>query len=112
MTFPLAVFPVIFPCLYYVTHADLRYRHPIDPVLCLLTAIAVASAWNLLAREGHTEAGEDTRTEMARPLKRFSERTELKHYFPAYPSLSSGLSPSYSTDVRALKLLQTGFRRN
>jgi hypothetical protein len=50
MTFPLAVFPVIYPCLYYVTHADLRYRHPIDPVLCLLTAIAVTSAWNLLAR--------------------------------------------------------------
>ena len=49
MTFPLAVFPVIFPCLYYITHADLRYRHPIDPVLCLLTAIAVASTWNLLA---------------------------------------------------------------
>jgi hypothetical protein len=40
--FPLAVFPVIFPCLYYVTHADLRYRHPIDPVVLLLTAIFVA----------------------------------------------------------------------
>lgn len=44
--FPLAMFPLIFPCLYYVTHADLRYRHPIDPVLCLLTAIALASAWS------------------------------------------------------------------
>ena len=40
--FPLAVFPVIFPCLYYVTHADLRYRHPIDPIVLLLTAIFVA----------------------------------------------------------------------
>jgi hypothetical protein len=40
MVFPLAVFPVIFPCLYYVTHADLRYRHPIDPLICLLTAMA------------------------------------------------------------------------
>ena len=44
--FPLAVFPVIFPCLYYLTHADLRYRHPIDPVVLLLTVIAVAGAWN------------------------------------------------------------------
>jgi Dolichyl-phosphate-mannose-protein mannosyltransferase len=43
--FPLAVFPVIFPCLYYVTHADLRYRHPIDPIVLLLTALAVAEAW-------------------------------------------------------------------
>jgi hypothetical protein len=40
--FPLAVFPVIFPCLYYLTHADLRYRHPIDPVVLLLAAIFLA----------------------------------------------------------------------
>ena len=37
----LAAFPVAFPLLYYVTHADLRYRHPIDPVVLLLTAVAV-----------------------------------------------------------------------
>lgn len=42
--FPLAVFPAVFPCLYYVTHADLRYRHPIDPIVLLLTTIAVAEA--------------------------------------------------------------------
>jgi hypothetical protein len=46
--FPLAVFPVIFPCLYYLTHADLRYRHPIDPIVLLLTAAAVAGVWNML----------------------------------------------------------------
>jgi hypothetical protein len=57
-TFPLAAFPVIFPCLYYVTHADLRYRHPIDPVLCLLTAIAAPSVWELVRVKGHREAGE------------------------------------------------------
>ncbi len=38
---PLAAFPVLFPFLYYVTHTSLRYRHPIDPVVLLLTAIAV-----------------------------------------------------------------------
>jgi hypothetical protein len=57
MTFPLAVFPVIFPALYYVTHADLRYRHPIDAVLCLLTAIAATSAWELVRAREHTGAG-------------------------------------------------------
>jgi 4-amino-4-deoxy-L-arabinose transferase-like glycosyltransferase len=57
MTFPLAVFPVVYPCLYYVTHADLRYRHPIDPALCLLTAIAAASAWELAGAKGRTGAG-------------------------------------------------------
>ncbi len=36
-SFRLSIFPVIFPCLYYLTHADLRYRHPIDPIVLLLT---------------------------------------------------------------------------
>ena len=43
--FPLAVFPVIFPLLYYVTHTSLRYRHPIDPIVLLLTAVAAAELW-------------------------------------------------------------------
>lgn len=41
--FPLAAYPVVFPWLYYITHSNLRYRHPIDPVVLLLTAIAVRS---------------------------------------------------------------------
>jgi 4-amino-4-deoxy-L-arabinose transferase-like glycosyltransferase len=48
IVFPLAVFPVVFPCLYYLTHADLRYRHPIDPVVLLLTAIGV---WGLVRKD-------------------------------------------------------------
>jgi hypothetical protein len=42
-TFALAVFPLIFPLLYYITHTSLRYRHPIDPVVLLLTAIAAGA---------------------------------------------------------------------
>ena len=41
--FPLAVFPVLFPFVYYVTHPSLRYRHPIDPVLIFLTVFAAAA---------------------------------------------------------------------
>jgi hypothetical protein len=37
---PMAVFPIVFPFLYYVTHTSLRYRHPIDPIVLLLTALA------------------------------------------------------------------------
>ncbi len=40
---PLAAFPVVFPFLYYVTHTSLRYRHPIDPIVLLLTSIAVGA---------------------------------------------------------------------
>jgi Dolichyl-phosphate-mannose-protein mannosyltransferase len=41
--FPLAVFPVLFPLVYYVTHPSLRYRHPIDPVLIFLAVFGVAA---------------------------------------------------------------------
>jgi hypothetical protein len=34
----------VFPVVYYLTHASLRYRHPIDPIIMLLTAVAIAAA--------------------------------------------------------------------
>lgn len=40
---PVAAFPLFFPILYYVTHTSLRYRHPIDPVVLLLTTIAMGA---------------------------------------------------------------------
>ncbi len=47
--FPLAVYPLIFPFLYYVTHTSLRYRHPIDPVVLLLTAIAAGTLMEVVS---------------------------------------------------------------
>jgi hypothetical protein len=41
--FPLAVYPLVFPLVYYVTHTSLRYRHPLDPIVLLLTAVSVVS---------------------------------------------------------------------
>ena len=43
--FPLAIYPVIFPFLYYITHTSLRYRHPIEPEILLLTAIACCAVF-------------------------------------------------------------------
>jgi len=37
----LSAFPLVFPLLYYLTHTSLRYRHPIDPVVLLLAAVAI-----------------------------------------------------------------------
>jgi 4-amino-4-deoxy-L-arabinose transferase-like glycosyltransferase len=34
---------VIFPCLYYLTHVEARYRHPIEPFLTILTAYAAVT---------------------------------------------------------------------
>jgi hypothetical protein len=57
-TFPLAIFPLIFPFLYYVTHTSLRYRHPIDPILLLLNAIAIgALVQGIVRRQEVVEAG-------------------------------------------------------
>jgi Dolichyl-phosphate-mannose-protein mannosyltransferase len=39
---PLLAFPLFFPIVYYLTHASLRYRHPIDPILFLLAAASIA----------------------------------------------------------------------
>lgn len=40
--FPVAVLPVVFPFAFYLTQALLRYRHPIDPIVMVLTALALA----------------------------------------------------------------------
>lgn len=41
---PLAAGPVVFPLAYYMTLALPRYRHPIDPALLLLLAMAIKKA--------------------------------------------------------------------
>lgn len=41
MAVPLALFPLIFPIIYYVTHPSRRYRHPIDPIMITMAAIAI-----------------------------------------------------------------------
>jgi hypothetical protein len=47
--FPIAMFPLVFPIVYYVTHSSLRYRHPIDPMMVILTAFAFANAIGAIA---------------------------------------------------------------
>jgi hypothetical protein len=39
---PVAVFPVIFPLTFYIAHTSLRHRHPCDPIVALLIAVAIA----------------------------------------------------------------------
>jgi 4-amino-4-deoxy-L-arabinose transferase-like glycosyltransferase len=39
--FPVAVFPVIYPCAFYLTLSLPRYRLPIDPVVMLLCAVCL-----------------------------------------------------------------------
>lgn len=38
--FPIAIVPIVYPLVSYVSVASARYRHPIDPVILLLTAIS------------------------------------------------------------------------
>jgi hypothetical protein len=52
---PLALFPLLFPIVYYLTHPARRYRHPIDPVLIVLTAFVVTYPLRLLASRRASE---------------------------------------------------------
>jgi hypothetical protein len=54
--FPLAVYPVVFPLVYYITHTSLRYRHPLDPVVLLLAAVAVVVLTRGELRESEPES--------------------------------------------------------
>jgi hypothetical protein len=42
---PVAAFPLAFPLVYYLTQVSLRLRHPCDPVLALLMALALTWPW-------------------------------------------------------------------
>lgn len=42
---PLAIVMLCFPLVYYITHADVRYRHPIDPEIVLLAVYGAAGAF-------------------------------------------------------------------
>jgi Dolichyl-phosphate-mannose-protein mannosyltransferase len=52
---PVAAFPLVFPLVYYLTQVSLRLRHPCDPVLALLMALALTWPW--LRTESHAKAG-------------------------------------------------------
>jgi 4-amino-4-deoxy-L-arabinose transferase-like glycosyltransferase len=64
--FPAAVFVVVFPLVYYVTHASLRYRHPIDPIVLILTAIALSGGGRKGAAFAPNMNGSAIREESAR----------------------------------------------
>jgi hypothetical protein len=51
---PLAVFPMLYPLVYYFTHTSLRYRHPIDPLLLFLAVFAFAACVSKLHRNALT----------------------------------------------------------
>jgi 4-amino-4-deoxy-L-arabinose transferase-like glycosyltransferase len=59
--FPLAVFPVVYPLVYYATHVSLRYRHPIDPVMLILVAIGLAGIFSLRNAPVHPSAASNSR---------------------------------------------------
>jgi hypothetical protein len=42
---PVAAFPMAFPLVYYATQVSLRLRHPCDPALALLMALAITWPW-------------------------------------------------------------------
>jgi hypothetical protein len=47
--FPVASFVLFLPLIYYLAHASLRFRHPLDPILVLLSAFALTTILRFLA---------------------------------------------------------------
>ncbi|MGB6198968.1 MAG: glycosyltransferase family 39 protein [Candidatus Acidiferrales bacterium] len=50
LAWPFLIYLVFYPAVYYVTHANLRYRSPVDPALAVLSAYAVFCAASALLR--------------------------------------------------------------
>jgi 4-amino-4-deoxy-L-arabinose transferase-like glycosyltransferase len=44
ITTPYALVLLVFPLIYYITHSDISYRHPLDPEIVVLASYAVV-AW-------------------------------------------------------------------
>jgi 4-amino-4-deoxy-L-arabinose transferase-like glycosyltransferase len=67
--FPFAAALLFFPLVYYFTHASLRYRHPIDPVMTVLSGYSVVTIFSWLRHPGTEprpdDAGRDPRRELA-----------------------------------------------
>lgn len=47
---PFATAVLLFPAVYYVTHSDNWYRHPIEPLMILLMVFAIVTIWRHLNR--------------------------------------------------------------
>jgi 4-amino-4-deoxy-L-arabinose transferase-like glycosyltransferase len=58
-TFPLTICLIVFPIPYYLTHSSLRYRHPIDPLMCILAVVALAQ-WSRLFRRVESQPAAST----------------------------------------------------
>jgi hypothetical protein len=53
---PLVIAVTVFPVVFYLTHPEMRYRHPIDPLLVVFIAygvVAFRERRRLLAADGH-----------------------------------------------------------
>ena len=59
---PYVLVLVVYPMIYYFTHSDIAYRHPLDPEIVILGSYAVVS-W-LRARQGSESRSRLPRTDM------------------------------------------------
>ena len=41
--FPLLILVIVFPFVYYLTHSDMGFRHPIDPVIDIFLVYGISS---------------------------------------------------------------------
>jgi len=56
-SFPYAMVLLIFPLVFYLTHASLRYRFPMDPIMMVLAAYGVAEPIRQWLERSNAQAG-------------------------------------------------------
>ena len=66
--YPLAASLLFFPLIYYVTHTSLRYRHPIEPVMTVLTALTLVRICSRLPMRHPGKTSREAGTQAAREM--------------------------------------------
>lgn len=66
--YPLVIVVIVFPMLYYLTHSDLGFRHPIDPVIVIFLIYGISPARSEKCQFYKQNAIPDTMVESGKSL--------------------------------------------
>jgi hypothetical protein len=81
---PLATLLICFPVVYYITHLDERFRHPIDPIVVILAAfgaIQFRRQWARMAWERQEISLSATGLQILAPSPQMQSQTVNRHAY-------------------------------
>jgi len=81
---PLAILLICFPVVYYITHLDERFRHPIDPIVVILAAfgaIQFRRQWARMAWERQDTSLSAMGLQILAPSPQMQSQTVNRHVY-------------------------------